>query len=137
MLTNLLSAAKVKSPEMTTPPAIIAPRMMAILRISAKVASSGTASLSPYTARAKSPAAAIPAITPCVKLLPRKGRMMNHLVAPTSFMVLMMYRFEKMASRMVFPRRMSEMTSSAPPKRMSTRRILFTVAWRRSATCAG
>ena len=88
MLTNLLRAATVKSPDMTTPPAIIAPRMMAILPLSAMVVSSGTASLSPKTESPNSSEAPSPASMPCVMLLPRKGYMMNHLVAPTSFIVV-------------------------------------------------
>ena len=48
MLTNLLRAAQVKSPEMTTPPPIIVPKIRPPVRLaSARACNSGTASFSP------------------------------------------------------------------------------------------
>ena len=85
MFTNLLTAKVVNKSEIATPPTTIATIITAAAEGAVSVPNSGIASPRRQQTTANSAAAHTPASTPCHKALAKNGRIMNHLVAPTSF----------------------------------------------------
>ena len=94
MFTNLFTANTVNNIATVIPATTIIPAIMPICVSCAEMPASGILASSPYSAAAKSAVAIAPAHRPCLALVPMKGFIMNYLVAPTSFIVLIIWRRE-------------------------------------------
>lgn len=120
MFTNLFTATTVKSPEINIPQPTITPAMIIALSICSHAKISGRLSIRAYVAPPNITIANTPAQNPDTKPRQINGRIINHFVAPTNFMVLIRCLRENIARRTVLLSKINDMSNNPPPKQSST-----------------
>lgn len=116
ILRYLLTAKSVDKKLITIPRTIINRYRIVSRIMSSNTCSSGNCLFPRYTIPLSSDIANVPLSTPCRTAVLRNGDRINRSVAPTSFIVLIVNRFEYIASRIVLLINTSDMKNSVMAK---------------------